>query len=268
MLKKSQITPLTESSIKISELIETIKQNPNYREAYIDLAIELTSIGRIDQAIKFFNRANSISEDYLSLYNAGSLYYKKGDYKNAIIILEKAKLMNSRFQMIFLLAGLCYGRLKNYKAAESNFINVIMNDPGNQTALTALAILYHNQGKIDESLKIIGKISVNSGGSGSIRKIKSEILFNSGKTDESAKEIKDFKNSSEKFRAFNDYIQSIPVSILTDKYGSIEEKIQKIENGQLGTKDKLLSISLCHLFSGNTDSAIDYLVAARKSFAI
>ncbi len=269
MLKKGiDGADFSHSSKKLPGLVNAVKNNPGNREPYIELAVELASINRIDQAIRFFNRANAISEDYLSLYNTGSLYYKKGDFKNAIITLEKAKLLNNRFQMIYLLTGLCYGRLKNYKASESNFINVIMNDPDNTTALTALAILYHNQGKIDESLKLIGRISGSRVSSGSIRKIKSEILFNSGKADESAEEIKEFKNSSEKFRGFNDFIQSIPVAVLTDKYGSIEEKIQKLETDQLQTKDNLISLSLCHLFSGNTDSAIDYLIAARKRVAV
>ncbi|MCL1865019.1 MAG: hypothetical protein FWF73_04330 [Spirochaetes bacterium] len=253
---------------KLNHIVEIIKENPTKRKLYIQLAIELTKMNRLDQAIKAFNKANLLGEDYITFYNIGSLYYKKNDFKNAILALEKSKQLNNKFYMTSLLTGLCYGRLNNFKAAESNFINVIANEPENITALTALAILYFNQGRTNDSLKILGKISNTKEKSDSIQKIKSEILFNSGKITESANEIKNFKNTSVKFKGFNDYIKSIPVSILTDKYGTIEEKIFKLESHPSKTSDDLISLSLCCLFSGDTDSAIDYLFEAREKIAI
>ena len=253
---------------KLNHIVESIKENPDKRELYIQLAIELTKINRLDQAIKSFNKANQLSEDYITLYNIGSLYYKKNDFKNAILSLEKSKHLNNKFYMTFLLTGLCYGRLNNFKAAEINFINVIMNDPENTTALTALSILYFNQGRTNDSLEVLGWIPNTKDNSDTIQKIKSEILFNSGKVSESVKEMKKVKDSSVKFKPFNDYIKSIPVSILTDKYGTIEEKISKLENHPSKTSSDLISLSLCCLFSGDTDSAIDYLFEAREKIAI
>ncbi len=253
---------------KLSNIVDYIRHNPNDRDAYIELAVKLTEMKRFDQAIKSFYKANSIKEDYITLYNIGCLYYKKSDFKNAILTLEKSKLINSRFHMNFLLTGLCYGRLNNFKAAESNFINVLMTNPENTTALSSLAVLYHNQGRVDDSLKLINRLSGLKSSSNAIKKIKSEILFNSGKTVESATEMKQIKNSSEKFKDFNDYVKTIPVSILTDKFGSLEEKIKKLEDTSSKTRDNLISLSLCHLFSGNTDSAIDYLIEARSYAAV
>lgn len=253
---------------RLIRIVDYIRHNPSDREAYIELAVKLTEMKRFDQAIKSFFKANTIKEDYITLYNIGCLYYKKSDFKNAILVLEKSKLINSRFHMNFLLIGLCYGRLNNFKAAESNFINVLMTNPENSTAITSLAVLYHNQGRVEDSLKLINRLSGLKSGSDAVRKIKSEILFNSGKTAESATEMKQVKNSSEKFRDFNDYVKTIPVAILKDKYGSVEEKIQKLEDTPSKTRDNLISLSLCHLFSGNTDSAIDYLIEARSCAAV
>ena len=267
MINNSIKNPALDYS-KLNHIVEKIKENPGKRKLYIQLAVELTKINKFDQAIKSFNKANMLGEDYITFYNIGSLYYKKNDFKNAILALEKSKYLNNKFYMSFLLTGLCYGRLNNFKAAESNFINVIMKAPENTTALTALAILYFNQGRIDDSLEILGRISGTKDNVDSIQKIKSEILFNSGKISESVKEIKNYKDSSVKFKHFNDYIKSIPVSILTDKYGTIEEKISKLENHPSKTSSDLISLSLCCLFSGNTDSAIDYLFEAREKIAI
>ena len=268
MLNKSIKNPALDYS-KLNYIVENIKKNPNKRELYILLAIELTKINSFDQAIKSFNKANMLGEDYITFYNIGSLYYKKNDFKNAILALEKSKYLNNKFYMTFLLTGLCYGRLNNFKAAESNFINVIMKAPENITAMTALAILYFNQGRVNDSLDILEKISnTTRDNSDSIQKIKSEILFNSGKIPESVQEMKIFKDTSVKFKPFNDYIKSIPVSIFTDKYGTIDDKISKLENHPSKTSSDLISLSLCCLFSGDTDSAIDYLFEAREKIAI
>ena len=87
----------SDNSEKLNKIINLIKRNPASRELYIELAVELTTLKRFDQAIKSFYKANSLSEDYVTLYNIGCLYYKKNDFKNAIIALEKAKLLNNKF---------------------------------------------------------------------------------------------------------------------------------------------------------------------------
>ena len=247
----------------LDEITGKIKLNPEKQEHYVELAVELVKTGKPDQAIKSFYKANSIKENYLILYNIGSLYYKKNDFKNAILVLEKSKLLNMKFHMTFLLAGVCYGRLNNFRAAETNFINVIMTEPDNVTALTALAILYHNQGRVEDSYKILAKLSGTQ--IKTAKKIKNEILLQSEKNPLSGA---DLQSNPERFNKFNDFIKSIPVEILTDKYGTIEEKISRLESNPYKTRDNLISLSLCHLFSGNTDSAIDYLIEAGSKIAV
>lgn len=263
MHNKQEGDVLQSKNTVLDEIISRIKQNPGKREHYLELAVVLTKSGMPDQAIKSFYRANSIKEDHIILYNIGSLYYRKNDFKNAILALEKSKQINRKFYISFLLAGICYGRLNNFKAAESNFIDVIMADPDNVTALTALAILYHNQGRSEDSYKILTKLSGTQ--VKTVKKIKNEILLSSGKNPLSGF---DFKSNPERFMKFNEFIKSVPVSILTDKYGTIEDKIDRLENKPVKTKENLISLSLCHLFSGNTDSAIDYLIEAGSRIAV
>lgn len=263
MPNKQERDSLQSQNTALNQIICRIKQEPEKREHYLELAAVLTKSGKLDQAIKAFYRANSIKEDHVILYNIGSLYYKKDDFKNAILVLEKSKQINRKFYISFLLAGICYGRLNNFKAAESNFINVIMTDPDNVTALTALAILYHNQGRTEDSQKILLKLSGSQ--VKTVNKIKNEILLSSEKNPLSGFNL---KNNPERFSKFNEFIKSLPVSILTDKYGTIEDKINRLENNPSKTKENLISLSLCHLFSGNTDSAIDYLIEAGSRIAV
>lgn len=248
---------------KIRTLLDDIRSGLATRDSYVELGIELVKLNMIDQALQSFKRANQIKEDHLSLYNSASLYYKKNDHKTAIILLERARKLKPDFVMTSVLAGICYSRLNNIRAAEVNFVNVLMSDPANRTALTALSILYHNQGRINESLNLVNRVTTLYKPGTKLVKLKSGLIkcsINGRKYDAGSK-----KNGN--LAEYDKYIQSVPVEIFTDKYGTITEKIEMLETKPEKNIENLISLSLCHLFSGNTDSALEYLMAAKTSRA-
>ncbi len=247
---------------KILSLLNLISKNKHIRDPYVLLAAELVKIGKIDHAIKYFHKANEIKEDYISLYNLGSLYYKKGDFKKAIFLLEKSKQYKTDYIMSSLVMGLCYSRLNNIKAAVTNFITVLMHDPSNRTALAALSIIYHNSGRFSDSHQLMKRLSEKYPSDFKIANIKSNILYYSGHISKSAQEMKALRKKSEKFKKYDEYIKSVPVDICNDRYGTLEDKVARLESTGKNS-DNLLKLSLVHLFSGNPDSAIDYLFEAR-----
>ena len=84
--------------------------------------------------------------------------------------------------------------------------------------------------------------------------------------DESADEIKSLRSEEDDYRAYDDFIRSIPLEIYTDRYGTIEEKIASLgEKTAPGDRDGLLSLSLCYLLTGDSERAIDLLFEAKKS---
>ncbi len=251
------------SENRIRNLLQKIKTNKKSREIYLELGVELVRINMIDQALLSFKQANLLEEDYLSLYNSASLYYKKNEYKAAILQLEKARNLNPEFVMIPILSGICYSRLNNFRAAEVNFIKVLMTDPSNRTALTALSILYHNQGRISESINIINKLTALYKPGEKISKLKTGLIKKSidNKNHNLSNAAKD---PAEKYREYDDYIKSLPVEIYTDKFGTINDKIEMLETKPDKNAENLISLSLCHLFSGNTDTALEYLYAAKN----
>ncbi len=255
--------PDKNAKLRIAGLLSIISKNRNNRDACLMLATELARISRFDHAIKYFRKANDLKEDYISLYNIGSLYYKKGEYKKAILALERSKKQKPDYIMSSLVTGLSYSRLNNIKAAVSNFINVLMIDPSNKTALAALSILYHNSGNLSDSYRLMKRLSDKYPADEKIITIKSDILYYSGDAVKSVQEIKDLKNRSEKFKRYDEYIKSVPVDICNDRYGSLQDKVAKLESEDAKDSDNLIKLSLVHLFSGNTDSAIDYLFKAR-----
>ncbi len=230
---------------------------------YATIGSELFKKNHLDWALKFFDKANSIQEDYLSLYNSGCIYYSLKKYKDAILNLEKSKEKNSKFFMSHLVAGLAYSMLGNSKAAESNFISVLKANPGNETALTALSILYYNRGEFDNSMKLIDSFSQKGGKNKNLSKLKTDILYETGKLKELVQEIKERKKTESGYKIYDEYIKSVQVRVFTDRYGTMEQKIERLETEEENKKN-LISLSLCHLFSGNTDSALDYLMQAKE----
>jgi hypothetical protein len=138
-----------------------------------------------------------------------------------------------------------------------------MIDPSNKTALAALSIIYHNSGRLSDSYGLMKRLSEKYPADEKIINIKSDILYFSGDAAESVKEIKNLKKRSEKFKRYDEYIKSVSVDICNDRYGTLEDKVAKLESGEEKNSENLMKLSLVHLFSGNTDSAIDYLFEAR-----
>jgi len=234
------------------------------RNIYMTVAAEFFKHNYKDMALKYFRKADSIKSDYLSLYNIGCLYYSMNEYKKSVITLEHAKEENSDFSMIYLVTGLSYSMMSNSKAAESNFITVLMSDPGNETALTALSIMYYNRGEFKDSMRLIDFYKSRNKSNKNLNRLKTNILYETGKLQELVEEIKNTRKTNSEYKIYDDYIKSVKVQVFTDKYGTIDQKIEKLKTGEGDQKRNLISLSLCHLFSGNTDSAIEYLFQARE----
>ncbi len=274
--KGKKLTEIFYSAIKFEQegkfreameiYLSLVKEDPGYREAYINLGSIYSRMNRLDNAMVCYMKAMKIRSDYITLFNIGCIFYKMNRYKKAVINLEKSRSLKSTFNLSSLVIGLCYSRMNNYKAAESNFINVLKITPENRVALTALAILYYNQDKLDKSLVIVNRLIEQDSANIKIKELKSNILYKTGKFDESVEEIKSVKKVSDGYRFYDAFIKSVPVETYTDKYGTINEKIDYLTKNGTSDKNSLISLSLCYLFKGETDLALDYLFEVKKQF--
>jgi tetratricopeptide (TPR) repeat protein len=246
--------------------ISIAKEDPACKEAYINLGSIFSRMNRFDNAMAFYKRALKIRSDYITLFNIGCIFYKMNQYKKAVINLEKSRSMKDNFNLSSLVIGLCYSRMNNYKAAETNFINVLKITPDNRVALTALAILYYNQDKLDKSLYIINRLIKQDSTNIKIKELRSNVLYKKGKFDESVEEIKSLKKISNGYMFYDEFIKSVPVETYTDKYGTINEKIDYLMENGTSDKNSLISLSLCYLLKGDTDLALDYLFKVKKQF--
>ncbi len=243
--------------------ITILKNDPSCREALFRLGSIYSRTNIHDRAALCFEKAVKIQRDYVSFFNLGTAHYRAGSYKKAVISFERARLVDRSSGMAPLVIGLCYSRMNNIKAAEKNFREVLEVQPDNRAALTALSIIYYNRQQYAEALSLLNRLikahTVNS----HIKEIRSAALIKSGRFTASADEIKSLSKKTEGYLYYNEFIKSVPVDILTDKYGTIDEKISTLQNRE-STGSNLISLSLCHLFKGETETAIDCLYRARK----
>jgi tetratricopeptide (TPR) repeat protein len=250
----------------VGEYLSIIRDKTDFKEAYLNLGALYSRMSELKKAVICYKKAISLGEDYLTFFNLGSVFYKNGDYKKAVLSLDRSRRLKRDFALSILVMGLCFSRLKNFKAAEACFLEVLAIQPANRVALTALAIIYVDKKKYTRSLELLNKIISLDTENKRVRKLKANVLYHLNRIDESASEIKYIKNYSDNFKCYDEFIQSIPIEIYTDKYGTIDKKIYSIQKSVKKAKERksLITLSLCYILKGETDTAIDYLFEARK----
>jgi tetratricopeptide (TPR) repeat protein len=245
--------------------ISVITADPAFRPAYINLGSLYSRMNYFAESMRCFEAALTLGRDYITYFNIGCTLYKINDYAKALKNLKLSISLNKQFALSKLVSGLCLSRLNKLTDAENYFMDVLKIMPDNRVSLTALAIIYYNRNNYDLSLQMLNRILYLDTDNIKLREMKSDILLKTGHIDESVKEIKIIKRNADGYRYFDEFIQSVPVDALTDKYGTIDNKINSLKINDHDS-DNLISLSLCHLFKGETDIAIDYLFKYKKIF--
>lgn len=254
-----------EYMLALQEYLTLAESEAPLRQALVNLGSLYSRMGDFGNAMSCYTRAVEIEEDYLAWFNIGSLHYKRSEWKQAVISLEKSRRMNASFHLAVLVMGLSYSRMGNVRAAERCFSDVLEVQPQSEVALTALAILCFDNAKFNQALDLADRLLAIKPDNTGIRKLRAKILFEIGRSGESAEMIKSFKEDDPGYRGFDTFVQSVPVEIFDDRFGSIEEKIEKLEEKVCGSEkpEDMIALSLCYLFKGDSDRAIDCLFRAR-----
>ena len=254
-----------EYMLALQEYLTLTKEEAPLRQALVNLGSLYSRMGDPDNAMSCYARAVELEEDYLAWFNIGSLHYKRSEWKQAVISLEKSRRLNGAFPLAVLVMGLSYSRMGNVRAAERCFADVLEVQPRSEVALTALAILCFDNAKFNQALDLVDRLLEIKPDNAGIKKLRSKILFSIGRSSESAEMIKSFKDEDPGYRGFDTFVQSVPVEIYDDRFGSIDEKIEKLEVKVSGNEkpEDMIALSLCYLLKGESDRAIDCLFRAR-----
>lgn len=253
-------------SSALKEYKAIVSEDSSFKEAYLNLGSLYSRMEHYDEAMENYHHALRLGEDYLIYFNIGSILYRKGEYKRAVLMLEKARRIQPHFPLTILVMGLCFSRLNNRKAALTCFEDVLAIAPGNRVALTALALHYYEEGSYTRTLELLDELEKTGIDKNRFNRLRADSLMNAGRDDEAVAVVKNMRHTSEGFKKFDTFIEAVPVELFTDSHGTIDTKIgilkEKIKTD--GDRDSLISLSLCHMLKGDMDSAMDYLFQAKK----
>lgn len=242
---------------------QILRIDNSYRPALINLGSLYYRMEKLKHAMDCFVRALEIKEDYIVLFNIGSLYFRLGEYKKCIITLNQCNKQNPNFFIAFLVKGIAFSRLHNYKAALGCFKEVIKKNPSNRVALTALILLHYEQNNYADALRYLQQYDTYHA-SFRFKDIAADIILHC--TTHNEEKLVSHSLQKKEFKQFDEYIATIPPTIFNDTKGTIDNKIQQLEKEieNKPTAQALISLSLCHLFVGNNYTALQYLAKAAK----
>ena len=242
-----------------------VSGTPPYRPAVVNLGSLYSRMDLYDDAIECFSLALTISEDHLSWFNLGSTLYKKNDYKQSIIAFERARRINPGFTLATLVMGLALRKLSHFPAAEKCFIEVLASDPVNEVALVALSVIAYDSAQYDRALALVEQLIAKRPDSNAAIKMRGKILLSLGRAD-GADDLKKAAKDDEGFAHFDRMMTTIHPASFTDARGTLDEKITRLENkvDEEPEKEDYLALSLCCLFNGESDRAIDYLFMVKN----
>ena len=244
-----------------SSLAET---DPTYRPAILNLGALCSRMKKHDEALVWYKKAIALEEEFLVWFNIGSILYQMGDFKESVFALEKARRLNRGFTLTILVMGLAYSKLGKTTAASGCFSEVLALDSSNEVALTALAIIHYERRKYNLALHYADAALQKNHSSVRARKLRSKILLSFGRNDESAIDLKEIIKKDKAFLRFDSFVKAIPTKVFDDNKGTLDEKIVNLESRIEDAMPKdFIALSLCHLFNGEPDRAIDYLFKAK-----
>lgn len=139
-----------------------LKFNPESVVAYTGLGVAYEERGRINEAIKAYQKAISLGFAYQKPYNnLGLIYYGLGRNEEAIALYNKAMEINPRFPNTYNNLGVIYARSKNPKDKEravSLFRKAISLEPNFASAYYNLGNVLSDLGRHEEAVPIYKRV--------------------------------------------------------------------------------------------------------------
>jgi tetratricopeptide (TPR) repeat protein len=150
----------------VKELRESIKVSGDWDDPHYVLALSLTELGQLKEAIEEFEQTIKLAikdePKVLSYYNIGNAYSDLGQYKEAIEAYQQALKLNSGLSKPHNNLGLAYAALGQLKDAVSEFNQAAQLKPDYAEAHYNLGVAYIQLGRkqdAQEQQKILLKLN-------------------------------------------------------------------------------------------------------------
>ena len=267
--------------------LEALKIDPGFLPALNNLGALYARSGKNDMALTIFRRALEIQADEKILFNIGSVLFRMGNLQESESYLKKALKLQPRLLKAHLLMAYLLEKAGHVDRSLLYLQNAFRIEPSNRMASLSLALGLQDAGRNEEALAVAEKYLSFRAGDESMRNLRAEILLKLNRFDESLAELENLTQSSKGYTGFTEHLKEAKeenVVFFKNVQGKIGSRTQKLREKmerkkaalhegksspgsqgdvQSDLKD-LVDLSLLHLFSGDPQKAMRFLVQAKK----
>lgn len=147
----------------LTDFNRTVALDKNGYDLRIEIAGLLSQAGHEDEGLKYLQEFLAENEKKLSDFDKGRIYYYMGDFENAKMSLENAKMDDS--EQAVLLLGKAYEQLGDYNYATSVYKNYLEEHPEAAEIFNQLGLCKMKSGEYEEALSAF-RSAANAGNNG------------------------------------------------------------------------------------------------------
>ena len=259
---------------------ESLKCNPKFSKSWKNSGSIYSKKKKHDKAILCFQNAYTLDGSAENSYNLGLEFFKNKDYANSLKYLKNALIKNPKRSEAHLVLAATYQHLDNDPKTLSHLKAFIKLNPKNKTGLGALCMYYFERDQFEESLKVVDRYLLLYPNETSLRVLRTEILAKQGNYKDSFHDLMDLSKKDLSAIQFSHSLKSLGEpknqEIANELYDKTNDRLKEFkakldlakENPETHTapdaKDAM-DLSLLMLFQGKTESAMKYLLYAKKS---
>jgi len=138
----------------VSEYLQSLRLDPNFPDAYKNLAVAYCKQERFEQAIVRLRQAIALEPKDASCYSQlGSVFDQMGNYEQAISHYRKALKINPNFAEAYYGLGLCYNKLASVDDEIWAYKKALAVEPDMLAALVNLGNAYFGQKLYDKAIE-------------------------------------------------------------------------------------------------------------------
>lgn len=271
------------------------KEDSSFRPAFNNLGALYARARRPDLAVGFFRRALQLGEDEVVYFNLGSEHYRLEEFAESEACLKKSLKCNPRFLKSHLLLAYLNGRFERPEKAEIYFTNALKIEPHNRVAALGLAVSLAGRDRHEDALAIVDRFLGQLPGDQAFQNLRAGLLLKLDRYQESLADLTELTKSSKKYTTFTDHLAAARAETgaemgrvfeglndrISDRTKRLKARLEKRKEllqkrkGQPrkdGDEDpalkkdlqEMVDLSFLHLFNGDPEKAMRYLVQAKK----
>ncbi len=146
-----------EKTARINQAIKYYKQatslSPHNAQLFNEWATVYMTAGQFDLAQEKLEQSLALDQEFhATYYNLGGLYFNSGQLEQAAEIYEKAVALKPNDIQSWRMLGLVYAQLGRYDEAIETHLKIIERRPGDFDTLKNLVLLYRDSDQLDEAV--------------------------------------------------------------------------------------------------------------------